>query len=119
MIWFVVGCAVVALIVVGKKIYDRFCLEKRCTGVASGHYLYPEWTGKLNGRSVETRWNPVYEYTVGDKVYMVELEILYDTNEFGGADVEVRYLPSDPEVCFVNGSRGMIRSSRRKVETEG
>ena len=49
---------------------------------------------------------------------MVELEILYDTNEFGGADVEVRYLPSDPEVCFVNGSRGMIRSSRRKVETE-
>ena len=65
MIWFVVGCGVIALIVVGKKIYDRFCLEKRCTGVASGHYLYPEWTGKLNGRSVETRWNPVYEYTVG------------------------------------------------------
>ena len=114
MIWLFVGCAGVALIVVSKNLYDRFGLVKRCTGVVPGHFLYPEWGGKLNGRSVEGCWDPVYEYKVGNVVYTVELDILYNTNEFGAADVEVRYLPSDPGVCYINGTRGRIRSKKEQ-----
>ena len=114
MIWFLIGCAGVALIVFLKSLYDRLCLEKRCTSVVPGHFLYPEWRGKLNGRSVEGCWDPVYEYTVDNVVYMVELDIMYNTNEFGGADVEVRYLPTDPGVCYINGTRGRIRSKKEQ-----
>ena len=90
------------------KLFYRSHLYEKCTGTVTGHYLYSEWKGNLNGRVVEARWDPVCEYCVDDTVYTVELEVMATSNKFDIDEVEVRYLPSNPEVCFISNTRGKL-----------
>ena len=96
----------------------HFKLREKCTGLVMGRYLYCEWAGDINGRYVVGHWNPVFEYRVDDTVYMAELEIMSPNNRFDLDEVEVSYLPSNPEICFIKDHRGKIRS-KTIVEEEG
>ena len=51
---------------------------------------------------------PVYEYSVDDKLHLAMIEGMQQLYEVFPLEVEVKYNPSDPEVCFVNGKRGTI-----------
>lgn len=107
-------CAVAVLLSSGKAGYTRF-LQMRCKGTVTGHYLYSEKRLCVIGRYVEPCWNPVYEYRVGKTVYKAEIELMSKTDKIDEADAEVKYLPTDPSVCFVNGLRGRIRGRKKKT----
>jgi len=94
------------------KLLYRSHLYEKCTGTTTGHYLYCEWRGKLNGRVMEARWDPVCEYCVDDIVYVVELEVMSTSKKFDIDEVEVKYLPSNPEVCFISNTRGKLINMR-------
>ncbi|MCR4625112.1 MAG: hypothetical protein K5795_03965 [Lachnospiraceae bacterium] len=98
------------------KFFYRSHLYDKCTGTTIGHYLYSEWKGKLNGRMVESCWDPVCEYCVDDTVYIVELEIMAPSNKFDIDEIEVKYLPSNPEVCFISNTRGKLLSTHKNAE---
>lgn len=116
MIYVLIVIAVCVLFYVLKG-YRNSRLMDRCTGTVTGHYLYSEWKGKISGsRVVEGCWNPVCEYSVDNIVYMVELEVLAPNDRFEVDAVEVKYLPSDPGVCFVDGTRGKLLSTHRNTE---
>ena len=110
------ACMVIGILFFIAKIIFGFKLSERCTGRAKGHYVYCEWAEDINGRYVQSRWNPVFEYQVDDSVYMVELEIMALNNRFDVDEVEVQFLPSNPEICFIKGIRGKIRNQKRLVE---
>jgi hypothetical protein len=105
-------CTAAVMFSSGKAGYTKL-LQMRCKGCAVGHYLYPEKRLRVIGRYAEPCWNPVYEYTVGKTVYRVEAEVMSPTDRIDEGDVEVKYLPSDPEICFINGQRGRIRSRKK------
>ncbi|MBQ6660322.1 MAG: hypothetical protein IJM57_02700 [Lachnospiraceae bacterium] len=106
-------CSAVILFTSGKAAYTRF-LQMRCKESVTGRYLYPEKRLRVIGRYVEPCWNPVYEYCVGKAVYKVEVEIMSPNDRIKDVNVEVRYLPSDPGICFIDGIRGRIRSRKKK-----
>ena len=89
-------------------------LQMRCKGCTTGRYLYTEKRWRVYGRYLEPCWNPVYEYCVGQDVYKVEAEVMSPTDKLDDGSVEVKYLPSDPEVCFINGLRGRICRQKKK-----
>lgn len=90
-------------------------MQMRCKGRATGRYLYTEKRYRVFGRYVEPCWNPVYEYCVGQVVYKVEAEVMSPTDRIEDSSVEVKYFPSDPEICFINGLRGRIRGRNSKI----
>lgn len=98
------------------KIYNRYKLLDRCTGITGAHFLYPVWKGELSGRVVLAQWNPVFEYCVDNTIYTVELEIYARSDKFPHSEIEVKYLPDDPQVCFINGNRGKIVNIRNNAE---
>ena len=110
-------CAAAVMFTSGKAGYTRF-LQMRCKGTVTGHYLYLEKRLRVIGRYVEPCWNPVYEYRVGKTVYKTEVELMSKTDKIDAVDVEVKYLPSDPEVCFVNGLRGRIRGRKKETTSD-
>lgn len=112
----IAGCAVIFVGFFLYKIYSRFKLMDKCTGITYAHFLYPVWKGELCGRTVRAQWNPVFEYCVNNKIFTVELEIYAHSNKFPNSEIEVKYLPDDPQVCFINGNRGKIVNARRDAE---
>lgn len=112
---FLIIAIVVFLLYFAFKFFYRSSIYSRCTGTVTGHYVYCEWKGKLNGRWVEACWDPVCEYCVDDTVYVVELEIMAPSNKFDIDEVEVRYLPSNPEVCFIGSTRGKLLSTHKNT----
>ncbi|MBR6152512.1 MAG: hypothetical protein IKQ25_14640 [Lachnospiraceae bacterium] len=115
---FLIICVVICLGGwIAKSIY-RYTLEDRCTGTVIGHYLYGEWVAELDGRRVQGRWDPVFEYKVEDTIYLAELEIMALTNRFEVDEVEVEYLPADPGICFIKGIRGKLRSKTKLEKDE-
>ena len=106
-------CAAAIMFSSGKAGYTIF-LQMRCKGTVAGRYLYLEKRLRVFGRYVEPCWNPVYEYCVGKTVYKIEVELMSKTDKIDAVDVDVKYLPSEPEVCFVNGIRGIIRGRKKK-----
>ena len=107
---------VIGILFFCMKICYKYSLQDKCTGKVIGHYVYCEWAADLNGRFVQGRWNPVFEYQVDDVLYMAELEIMAPSNRFDVDEMEVQYLPSDPGICFIKGIRGKILSKTNLVE---
>lgn len=115
---FLIICVVICLCGWVAKIYYRYTLEDKCTGTVTAHYLYGEWVADFDGRFVQGRWDPVFEYKVDDTVYLTELEIMAPTNQFEVDEVEVKYLPANPEICFIKGIRGRLRSKTKLIQDE-
>lgn len=113
-VWIVGGIVVVIALI--AMFYNTFYIRKKCTASVPGHFLYPEWQAEIDGRTVHARWNPVYEYRVGDTVYIAELDVRSESDKFGIQEVEVRYLPSRPDICYIVGMRGRILSSRKQTD---
>ncbi|MCR4992690.1 MAG: hypothetical protein K6A45_06565 [Lachnospiraceae bacterium] len=109
-------CAAAFLGLFLYKIYIRFRLQDKCVGTTVAHFLYPVWKGELCGRYVRAQWNPVFEYSVDNTIYTVELEIYAHSKKFPNSETEVKYLPEDPQVCFINGNRGKILNARNNTE---
>ena len=107
-------CAAAIMFSSGKAGYTKF-LQMRCKGTVTGHFLYLEKRLRVFGRYVEPCWNPVYEYHVDKTVYKIEVELMSKTDKIDTVDVEVKYLPSEPEICFVNGLQGRIRGRKKKT----
>ena len=40
------------------------------------------------------------------------------TNQFEVDEVEVKYLPANPEICFIKGIRGRLRSKTKLIQDE-
>lgn len=118
MVVLLIICIMVGVLFYGVKIYCNYSLQDRCTGKVIGHFVYCEWVGNYNGRFVQTCWNPVFEYQVEDTLYMMELEIMAPSDRFDLDEVEVQYLPSNPEICFIKGTRGKLRS-KTNLEVAG
>ena len=111
-------CIIIGILIFLANLSYYFKLRERCTGQVTGRFVYCEWAADINGRYVQGRWNPVFEYQVEDTVYMVELEIMAPSNRFDVDEVEVQYLPSNPEICFIKGTRGKIRSKTNLAADE-
>lgn len=105
-------CTAVIMFFTGKEGCTKL-LQMRCKGRTAGRYLYPEKRLRVIGRYAEPCWNPVYEYCVGQVVYTVEAEVMSSTDRLDDSSVEVKYLPSDPEICFINDMRGRIRGRKK------
>ncbi len=111
----VVLCVVVvaALLIYYRPLGSLWFVKKKCTGTVEGHYVYTEGYWRSNGvGGGESMLVPAYEYTVGEKLYMVTVEGMEQTYNVFPLEVEVKYNPANPEVCFVNGKRGMIVKKR-------
>lgn len=104
-------CIAVVLFSLGKAVYTEL-LKKKSKEHTTARFQYPEKRHRIYGRYAEPRWNPVYEYCVGQVVYKVEADVMSPTKQLDESDVEVKYLPSNPEICFINGSRGRILGKR-------
>lgn len=107
-------CTAAVMFFAGKEGYTVF-LQMRCKGSVTGRFLYLEKRMRVFGRYVEPCWNPVYEYCVGKATYKVEVEAMYPTDRIEEVNVEVTYLPSNPEICFVNGLKGRIRGRKKRL----
>lgn len=88
-------------------------VKKRCSATVPGRYVYWEGVYKANSPGTgEITMIPVYEYKVGEKVYLAMVEGMEQAYEVFPLDVEVQYNPKDPEVCFINGKRGTIMKGK-------
>ncbi|MCR5768220.1 MAG: hypothetical protein K6G45_07010 [Lachnospiraceae bacterium] len=113
--YIIAGLAIVMIIFI-YKVFNYFRMQAKCTGTTMARFLYPVWKGELCGRQVRAQWNPVFEYCVDDTLYTVELPIYASNEKFPKADIEVKYLPDKPKVCFINGERGKILDTRKNAE---
>lgn len=106
----VLGIIIVAAVLIYNKPFGSlWIVKKRCTATAEGHYVYPEVMYRTNGvGGGDSYLIPVYEYAVNDKLHLAMIEGMQQLYDVFPLNVEVKYNPSDPEVCFVNGKRGTI-----------
>ena len=108
---FIAGVIALAILIYLVQFIYNLSVEKKCTGIASGYYLY-------SNQYVDTRgfgrcvgyWYPVYEFSAGEKSFEVEVPKTLTNSNPDRKEVEVRYNPSDPRICFVDAYRGKIVS---------
>ena len=100
---------VVAFAIYYKPLGSLWFIKKGCSATAPGTFVYWEGAYRANqpGTGVITMI-PVYEYKVDDKVYLAMIEGMEQAYEVFPLNVDVKYNPVNPEVCFINGKRGTI-----------
>ena len=88
--------------------------KNKCSSMALGSFKYA-----IEHESASQRypsfWNPVYEYTVGETVYLVKFPQKGPNGNSFPVETEISYDPGNPEICYGLKMRGMIVS---KFSTE-
>ena len=95
------------------QMYVDSIAKKKCTSTAVGHFKYSTFMGGGSARASKY-WNPVYEYSTDDSVYLFVLHIEGPRESVFPAEVEVSYDPDDPGTCFALDHRGKILSKYEK-----
>ena len=99
----------VALIIYYRPFGSTLTVRKRCMATVPGHYVYSEGYYKSQGiGGGVTYMVPVYEYTVNDNLYMTIVEGMEQSYNVFPLDVEVKYNPKNPGVCFIEDKRGKV-----------
>ncbi|SCY71527.1 hypothetical protein SAMN02910292_02602 [Lachnospiraceae bacterium XBB2008] len=99
----------------------RMYLDRRaklaCTEKTTGYFKYSN--EKYGGANKYSKyWNPVYEYSVGNKVYLVEFPRDGKSSTAFSTETEIIYNAQDPEICFALGVRGKIISRYEKEDPD-
>ena len=106
---FIAGIIVLAILIYLIHFISNLSKEKKCTEIARGQYLY-------SNQYVDTRgfgrcvgyWYPVYEFAVEDKSFEIEVPKTLTNPLPDRKEVEVRYDPDDPGICFIGTYRGKV-----------
>ncbi len=99
-----IGIALGVLAKFAFEIYER----KKCSGKTTGKISYMNDRMVISGRYGNTVQKvPVYEFKVDGKAYLAEIELV-NPGSFPG-EVEVKYDPADPNVCYIMGMRGTMQ----------
>ena len=107
--WVLCAIIAIALIIYYRPFGSLWVVQKRCTATVAGHYVYTEGYYVSQGPGTgESLLVPVYEYTVDGKLYLTIVEGMEQRYNVFPLEVEVKYNPSNPEVCFINDKRGKI-----------
>ena len=103
----IIGAVVAAAIIYFRPYASMWLVRRKCTASVGGHYVYTEWFYQAQGiGGGHSTALPAYEYTVDGKLYLTLIEGMEQDYNVFPLDVEVKYNPSNPEVCFIEGKRG-------------
>lgn len=84
--------------------------KKKCKGVSTARFMYADCNESPNPQKVPNVWIPVYEFVVGDTVYMVRLGRTGPSEKSFPFEAQVIYNTDDPGICFIDGARGKVIS---------
>ncbi|MBO4324745.1 MAG: hypothetical protein J5845_05040 [Lachnospiraceae bacterium] len=108
-IWIIVAVIAAAAIIYYKPFGSLNIVKKKCAATVTGKYVYSEGYYRANSPGTGVTYMvPVYEYTVDGMLYMTIVEGMQQSYNVFPLEVEVKYNPSEPEVCFIEGKRGKI-----------
>jgi hypothetical protein len=92
----------------------RFALDeknkKKCTGTSTGRFMYSDCVESPNPQRMRSLWVPIYEFAVGDMMYLVRSSKTGPGERSFPAEAKVIYDVNDPDLCFVNGAKGKVIS---------
>ena len=114
---FIAGIIALTVITYLVRFISDITREKKCTATTSGLFLY-------SNQYVDTRgfgrcvsyWYPVYEFMVNNETFDVEISKKMTNSYPDRKEVEVRYNPSDPMICFIETYRGKVVSKHASSE---
>ena len=99
----------VVLIFVLRFVSDAM-KKKKCTGVSIGRFMYSDCVESPNPQRMRSLWVPIYEFAVGDMMYLVRSGKTGPGERSFPAEAKVIYDVNDPDLCFVNGAKGKVIS---------
>lgn len=100
----------IALIIIIQLIQNA-ATKKKCTAEAIGRFMYSDCVDSPNPqRLMRSLWIPVYEFSVGDTMYLVRSGKNGPGEKSFPAETKVIYDPNDPYTCFVLDVRGKVIS---------
>ena len=99
----------VVLIFVLRFVSDAM-KKKKCTGVSIGRFMYSDCVESPNPQRMRSLWIPIYEFAVGDMMYLVRSSKTGPGERSFPAEAKVIYDVNNPDLCFVNGAKGKVIS---------
>ena len=108
---------IAALVIHLVRMYLDHRAKLACTEKTTGYYKYSnEKFGGANRYSMY--WNPVYEFSAGNKVFLVELPKNGRNWDSFPVETEILYNAKNPEICFGLDERGKIISRYEKEDPD-
>ncbi|MBP5763202.1 MAG: hypothetical protein J6W48_09540, partial [Lachnospiraceae bacterium] len=104
------GILIAAVLIFVLRFASDAMKKKNCTGASTGRFMYSDCIESPNPQRMRSLWVPIYEFAVGDMMYLVRSSKTGPGEKSFPAEAKVIYDVNDPELCFVNGSKGKVIS---------
>ena len=104
------GILIAAVLIFVLRFASDAMKKKNCTGASTGRFMYSDCIESPNPQRMRSLWVPIYEFAVGAMMYLVRSSKTGPGEKSFLAEAKVIYDVNDPELCFVNGSKGKVIS---------
>ena len=104
------GILIAAVLIFVLRFASDAMKKKNCTGASTGRFMYSDCVESPNPQRMRSLWVPIYEFAVGDMMYLVRSGKTGPGERSFPAEAKVIYDAKNPEICFVDGVRGKVIS---------
>ncbi len=112
---------VLVLVIAVVNAISRSSVKSRCTACADGKLVDTDSSaegtgGSIGGAVYYAIYFPIYEYVVDGIAYWAKIDRKSPNPVGFEENVQVKYDPGNPEICFIDGLQGKVVSRYNKDE---